>query len=345
MGRMATSDSSNKLIFSDLRAVRDLLRGFVAPDWHGELDLDSLAKRSSSFVGEALRQRIGDLACTVEWKAGPQLADGARPYLALLPEFQSRPDPEMAWRVSEYAHLLHRELQRSGAYRREGRLPLILPVVLYNGRRLWPAGGDRPAQFFRAPGRGALPRNLLGRAYAVLDVRAWAEDDGALPPDNRVSALIGLEGGRDEETLARRLAAAFERYGGADEAGLREGFYFRVKDQLRRHGGAGLPPLADLECALAERRGGDMTTVLGANIKAWRSKWEDRGRMEGIEQGRADERALLCRLAAKRFGAETGQRLSGLLEGFGAAEELTAVGDWILDCETGADLLGRVRGQ
>ena len=92
-----------------------------------------------------------------------------------------------------------------------------------------------------------------------------------------------------------------------------------------------------------------MTTVLGANIKAWRSKWEDRGRMkgieQGIEQGRADERALLCRLAARRFGAETGQRLSGLLEGFGAAEELTAVGDWILDCETGADLLGRVRGQ
>lgn len=197
----------------------------------------------------------------------------------------------------------------------------------------------------KVAGCGALPRHLLGRAYAVLDVRSWAEDDGTLPPDNRVSTLIGLEGGRDEETLARRLASAFKRHGGADEAGLREGFYFRVEDQLRRHGGAGLPPLADLEHALAERRGGDMTTVLGANIKAWRSKWEDRGRMEGMEQGRADERALLCRLAARRFGTETGQRLSGLLEGFGAAEELTMVGDWILDCETGADLLGRVRGQ
>lgn len=201
----------------------------------------------------------------------------------------------------------------------------------------------------KVAGRSAFPRHLLGRAYAVLDVRSWAEDDGTLPPDNRVSTLIGLEGGRDEETLARCLASAFKHHGGADEAGLREGFYFRVEDQLRRHGGAGLPPLADLERALAERRGGDMTTVLGANIKAWRSKWEDRGRMEGmergIEQGRADERALLCRLAARRFGAKTGQRLSGLLEGFGAAEELTMVGDWILDCETGADLLGRVRGQ
>ena len=208
-----------------------------------------------------------------------------------------------------------------------------------------------------APGRGALPRDLLGRAYAVLDARAWAGDDGDLPPDNRVSTLIGLEAGRNEETLVRRLALAFERYDGADEAGLREGFYFRVDDQLRYHGGAVLAPLADLERALAERRGGEMTTILGANIQAWRSKWEERGvergrvegmeqgRVEGMEQGRADERALLCRQAARRFGMETGQRLPGLLEKFATAEELALVGDWILDCKTGEDLLRRVRRQ
>ena len=97
-----------------------------------------------------------------------------------------------------------------------------------------------------------------------------------------------------------------------------------------------------------------MATLLDARIRAWRdeviaqgieqgqARGLKEGRSRGLEQGRADERALLCRLAARRFGGETAQRLSGLLEGLKAADELAVVGDWIVDCETGADLLARV---
>ena len=351
MGVMATSDPANKLIFSDDRMVADLLRGFVAAQWHGELDFNSLTKRSSEFIGEDLGRRIGDMAWTVEFAAGEPLDDGGRPYLAVLLEFQSQVDWDMAWRVSEYAHLLHRELQRSGAYLCEGRMPPVLPVVVYNGEHPWPRSAERPAQFTRALGNGVLPRSLLGQAYTVLDESAWAGDDGdllgsRLPSGNRVTTLVGLDGGPGPE-LVGRLAAAFEQYGGSDEAGLREGFYARVEDRLRRYGGLGLPSLAELERALAERRGGEMATLLDARIRDWRdelvAQGVERGRARGIEQGRADERALLCRLAGRRFGAETAQRLADLLEGLKAADELAVVGDWIVDCETGADLLSRVR--
>ena len=84
-----------------------------------------------------------------------------------------------------------------------------------------------------------------------------------------------------------------------------------------------------------------MATLLDARIRAWR----DEMIAQGLEEGRADERALLCRQAARRFGGETAQRLSGLLEGLKAADELALVGDWIVDCETGADLLARVRAR
>ena len=172
------------------------------------------------------------------------------------------------------------------------------------------------AQFIRAPGNGTLPRSLLGRAYAVLDESAWVEDDGdllgsRLPSCNRVTTLIGLDWSPGGE-LVGRLAAAFEQYGGSDEAGLREGFHARVQDRLRRYGGLRLPPLADLERALAERRGGEMATLMDARIRAWRdelvaqgieegqARGVERGRLQGIERGRADERALLCRQAARR---------------------------------------------
>ena len=353
MGIMATSDPANKLIFSDDRTVADLLRGFVAAQWHGELDFDSLSKRSSEFIGEALARRIGDLAWTVEFRAGERLDDGGRPYLAVLLEFQSQVDWDMPWRVSEYAHLLHRELHRSGIYLGEGRMPPVLPVVVYNGERPWPRSAERPAQFIRAPGNGVLSRSLLGRAYAVLDECAWAEDysdlfGSRLPSGNRITTLIGLDGAPGSE-LAGRLAAAFEQYGGSDEAGLREGFYARVQDRLRPYGGLRLPPLADLERALAERRGGEMATLMDARIRAWRdelvAQGQAQGQAQGIERGRADERALLCRLAARRFGTETAQRLSAFLEGLKAADELAVVGDWIVDCETGTDLLARVQGR
>ncbi len=39
------------------------------------------------------------------------------------------------------------------------------------------------------------------------------------------------------------------------------------------------------------------------------------GREQGIEQGLAHERALLRRMAASRFGAETAEHLSGVLAG------------------------------
>ena len=84
-----------------------------------------------------------------------------------------------------------------------------------------------------------------------------------------------------------------------------------------------------------------MATLLDARLRAWRDELVE----QGIERGRADERALLCRLAARRFGAESAQRLSGLLEGLKAADELAMVGDWIVDCETGTDLLARIRAR
>lgn len=225
----------------------------------------------------------------------------------------------------------------------------ILPVVVYNGERPWPRSAERPAQFIWAPGNGDLPRSLLGRAYAVLDESAWVEDDGdllgsRLPSVNRVTTLIGLDGSPGGE-LVGRLAAAFEQYGGSDEAGLREGFYARVEARLQRYGGLRLPPLEDLERALAERRGGEMATLMDARIRVWRDELVAQGQAQGIERGRADERALLCRQAARRFGTDTAQRLSGLLESLKAADELAVVGDWIVDCETGADLLARVRAR
>ena len=68
------------------------------------------------------------------------------------------------------------------------------------------------------------------------------------------------------------------------------------------------------------------------------------GLERGLEHGRAEERALLCRQAARKFDDDTAQRLAVLLEQTADPERLAQAGIWILECETGAELLDRVAG-
>ena len=60
-----------------------------------------------------------------------------RPLLVVL-EFQSRDDPLMALRIFAYTILLYQELVRSARplLDERGRLPVVLPVELYNAERL-----------------------------------------------------------------------------------------------------------------------------------------------------------------------------------------------------------------
>ena len=66
----------------------------------------------------------------------------------------------------------------------------------------------------------------------------------------------------------------------------------------------------------------------------------ERGRAEGLER----ERALLLRQAQRRFGADVSEALSKLLKGVEDPNRLTEVGDWIVDCPTGRELLKRAGG-
>ena len=87
--------------------------------------------------------------------------------------------------------------------------------------------------------------------------------------------------------------------------------------------------------------------MLEHRMDEWEQEWFRQGREEGVrrgrEEGRAEERALLRRQAARRFGAETAEALTGLLEGVDDADRLAEVGEMIVDCGTGSELLDRVR--
>ena len=163
----------------------------------------------------------------------------------------------------------------------------------------------------------------------------------------RLQGLIELLRGQDDEELNRVFAMWVTTV-------LRMPSRLRSVDQ---------DPLARLK---------EAQTMLEETVQEWTREWVEQGRAEGVEQGRAEgveqgraegveqgraegveqgraegveqERTLLCRLATRKFDATSGEGLSAALAGVTDPDRLAQVGDWIIECETGADLLARVRG-
>ena len=73
-----------------------------------------------------------------------------------------------------------------------------------------------------------------------------------------------------------------------------------------------------------------------------RRQARDAGRASGLAEGYARERARLARQASLKFGPRTAERLAGLIAGAADPEHLAGIGDLIIDCDDGDDLLSRL---
>ena len=91
--------------------------------------------------------------------------------------------------------------------------------------------------------------------------------------------------------------------------------------------------------------------MLAQRVQQWQQAWRAEGlaegrmegRTEGLAEGLQNERSAFLRQAHLRFGAETATALAPLLERVTNPEQLTQIGEWIILCTTGADLLERTR--
>ena len=333
-------DAAYKDLFSRPRMVEDLLRGFAAREWSDALDLSTLEKLPAEYVSDDLRRRHGDVVWRVRFRDRKWL------YLLVMLEFQSTTDRYMAVRILVYTGLPYQDLIRRKAFGDDGRLPPVLPVAPYNGRPRWTAPVE--AADLIAPAGEALAPFQPSQRYFLLDEGRWGEDD--LPRRNLAAALVALENSGSAERLSKVLAALSGWLRDSEDDELRRAFVEWVRQAALR----GRLPEAALPVAQALEGGGAMPAE---SVKEWPEQWLREGREQGLEQGlergreqglerglergRAEERALLCRQAARKFDAETAARLAGLLDRLTDPERLAEVGDWIIECGTGPELLDR----
>ena len=173
-----------------------------------------------------------------------------------------------------------------------------------------------------------------GSGYVTLDVGRVRGGDS--PPDDVVSLVIGIEKMTSQEAGYATLASAFSVLHGAEHRELRR--VFHTWFTLLVGPGAGGAAIEGFEEMERLEETGELRTAVQDRVRAWREADREQGRAEGVEQ----ERALLRRLTERKFGADTAGRLEALLAGIEDPERLADVGEWIIDCGSGDDLIARL---
>ena len=282
-------DSSYKFLFSTPELVRDLILGFVPDEWLHSLDYTTLEKVPGSYITEDFRSRADDIVWRV--KVG-----GEWVYLYLLIEFQSSVDKYMALRMMVYQGLLYQDLIKRGEVLADGRLPPVLPIVLYNGRARWSAVTD---VFELIPPVPGLVEQFKPRLkYLLIDESAYTDSELS-SVKNLVAAVFRIEHPTSPETIKQLLGLLNEWL--SDRPDLRRMFALWIRATLMRKAEYRivLPLIDDLQ---------ELNIMLAERLEEWAHGYKAEGMQQGIQQGmqqgmQQGEALALQRLLSKRFGA------------------------------------------
>src|SRR6478609_8501608 len=289
-GAVAEHDSGYKSLFSHPEMVEDLIRGFVHEDWVRDLDFSTLEKVPGSYVAPNLMPRESDVVWKLRWKGDRVL------YVYLLMEFQSTVDPSMALRMMVYLGLLYQDLLKRGETTSSGKLPPVLPLVLYNGYALWGAAREVSELIEEVPGGLELYRPRL--RYCLLDEMRMADSE-LESLRNLAAAMFRLEKSRGTEAMARVLEAAVEWLREPGLEGLRKSFTEWVLKVLLPSRVRGLRFSEDLDLE-------EVKTMLAESGFSWSDRWEQEGMEKGLQKGQEDAlakvRGVLLRDLERRFG-------------------------------------------
>lgn len=283
---MAIHDHSYKQFFSHPEMVRDLLRDFVPFDWVKELDFSTLEKINHSYITDDLRERADDVVWRVRF-------NDQWLYVYLLIEFQSTVDRFMAVRLLTYVGLLYQDLIKSKQLPRGKKLPPVLPIVLYNGKKPWKAAMQLSELL------PPLPEQLQDfqptLKYVLIDEQSYTT--GELERlENLTAALIRAELAESVEDLLKIVANLLVWLDSDKQSGLRRAFkeFFGRLLSETAHIEIDITAVQDLT---------EMHRMLNERIREWGRPYREEGLKEGIEQGiELGEARLLKRQLTKRFG-------------------------------------------
>jgi len=301
--------------------VRDLLTGFVSAEWTASLDVGAFERINASYASENGKTRHEDIV----WRAK---IGGDWVYVYLLLEFQARSDPWMALRMQVYVGLLCQDLVAQHRLTRFGKLPPVLPVVLYHGRKPWRASTDLKKLMLPPP--EGLERFQPSQHYLLIDQHRNVGGDGR---SNVLAILFRLMRARTDQQMREAISVFAQRMESPDMLRARDSLTRWVQTVLQDE-------FCETDISLEE----GPIMLFDQRFKKYEDLLEyeaiERGRARGKEEGRQEGRQEGARLALQGVVRSLVSDSQGMLS-VDLSERILAAGEdelrgWIKSLACGA---------
>jgi hypothetical protein len=206
-------DKGYKYILSIKRLFVQLLKSFVKQGWVDKIEPDDVELVDKSFILPDFKNKEADLVYKVK-------IDDANVYFYLL-ELQSSVDYQMPYRLLLYMVEIWRnvlkETDKKEARRKDFRLPVIIPCVLYNGSNNWTAKKSFKETLFKFEQFGEF---VLDFKYILIDIRRY-KDEELLELANLIATIFFIDKTKDKSIdLLNRLREVAEKMQGLSSEDL-----------------------------------------------------------------------------------------------------------------------------
>jgi predicted transposase YdaD len=292
MDERRAHDSTQRRLFAHVEMLKMLVEDFIPPEIIAglALDLDRAEQMTGKFISHGLAVRESDML----WKI-PRRTTEAPLYICLLLELQSSIDPMMPLRILQYVSFIYENLARAENFALgPNTLPPVLPVVLYNGDDRWRATTQVRDLIAAGPDSGLSPH--------LPTLRFLLIDEGSIPETRLdqigtlLAQLFKLENLGDADVEAQ-VKVIVEQ--------LKSLVPQELKDDVARFISALLIP-HNIHIPPHQLTHTENHTMLADAFRMLKEEAEEKGRTEGIEAGRTEERrALVGKLLELKFGPST----------------------------------------
>ena len=317
-------DPSYRRLFSHPRMVEDLLKRYVAGEWLDQLDFSTLELVPAHYVdAKTLEDRENDLI----WRLRSRDDEDDWFYVFIMLEFQSTVERFMGIRVLCYLMLFYQSLIQAGHLTQDGKLPPVLPVVLYNGRRPWTAKVQTADLIDELLGLGEfIPRFK----YLVIDETHLTEEELG-PLDNPVTAVFQLEQIRGPDQVRQVIETLLDILDDPELRDLYEDFLGFINAVV-------IPARLQGQNVLEANDLLEVRSMFAERVMEWTQEWKAEGVEEGRLEGRQEGKMELLRSQFElRFGVLPGWAIERLQKA--DPETIDRWGRRIFDAQTLEDVL------
>lgn len=287
---ISSHDKFFKSFMTDLRIAKDFLQYHLPPEIISQINLNNLSLCKETFIEPELKISMADLLYAVNF-------NNKKGFIYILTEHQSTPDKLMSFRLLKYIC----KIMDAHSKENSGELPIIYPLVFYNGKTIYPYSTD----IFDLFGENKLlAEKILFKPFKLIDLNQVPDDE---IKQHKIAGLMEffMKHIRARDILLRIIEAA-ESFRGItfEEYYLSVINYLIVTCEIENKDTF----LDTINKAFAEPLGGKTMTVaemlraegLQEGMLAGRQKGREEGREEGALQG---ERDLLIRQLFRKFNA------------------------------------------